>query len=127
MEGRMLGHEKGYELWEELAFYGAAAETWKDVLRLCDMQSRKAQKQLQHLESLLALLDQMPRQNNSSLAEKEDEDAPDLEKLLERIRARFKLTCTALGWDARGENNTSQPKKMAHIKGRTVDIHQLTY
>lgn len=32
MEGRSLGREKGYEIWEELGFYEGFASTWKSYL-----------------------------------------------------------------------------------------------
>lgn len=31
IEGRAMGREKGYEIWEELGFYEGFAQTWKAV------------------------------------------------------------------------------------------------
>lgn len=126
IEGRALGREKGFELWEELSFYRASAQTWKVVL-LRDASTRKTQKLLVHIENLEGLLAQMPTQNDSSVRETDNENAPDLEKLLERIRARFKLTCSMLGWTTRGSTETVMGKKLAQIKGQTVDVDQLKY
>ena len=126
IEGRSLGREKGFELWEELSFYGASARTWRAILQ-SDASTRKAQKQLVNIENLESLLAQMPTRNDSSVLETDDENAPDLEKLLERIRARFKLTCSMLGWSTRGSSEAAPAKKLAQIKGQTVDVDQLKY
>ncbi|WFC93603.1 hypothetical protein MBRA1_000224 [Malassezia brasiliensis] len=105
-EGRLLGREKGFELWEELGYYLGMIHTWRRILEQeRGSGSRKTQKQLQHLGNLESLVQQMPMQNDSSVLHDEhaptsndddDESEPGLQRLLERIRARYKLVSSSL-------------------------------
>lgn len=129
---------------------------WRSVLEqepmryvLCSCVSRKSQKQLQHLSNLEVLIRQMPTRNDSSLLEQEQdpsneqEDAPDLQRLLDRIRARYKLACTSLGLpghiqlqhpsigkaepdDEQKEQEASKPR-YSRVAGQLVDVTQLKY
>ncbi|KAL7415380.1 hypothetical protein BDY24DRAFT_439800 [Mrakia frigida] len=104
-EGRALGKEKAFELWEEVGFYEGMGLFWKDLLEAQAVEGAKESRPLQNLHQLLSLVSLFPTinlsspdapaspssQTNSSSSE------PDLSALLERIRARYKLTCSSLG------------------------------
>lgn len=73
----------------------------------------------------------------SAAAEVDDKD---MATLLERIRARYKLTCSVLGVRPRGANGESPPvdqdeaadfgntgKGMAIVHGRAVDTTKLNF
>lgn len=93
----------------------------------------------------------MPKQNDSSLLEQEkavgdvdDKSGPDLQKLLERIRARHKLACASLGMpsyaqqhnhdmneepinEQNGRAQDAPKSRYSRIGGQYVDISQLKY
>lgn len=94
----------------------------------------------------------MPTQNDSSLLDQPgasndspDKDAPDLQKLLERIRARFKLASSSLGTPGYPPLFSSAPTtsseervetaqddrvlkpRLARVGGQMVDVNQLKY
>lgn len=158
-EGRQLGREKGFDVWVELGYYeGTVAifqrkfqdeQTAGQSLCVCPTNSstRKAQKQAQQLDSLAALLQDMPRKNESARlaedAQDGDSDKPDLAQLMERIRARFRLVCKSLQFDALvpsftaggsaaaassgADDDASTSAKLTKVAGRMIDVQQLTY
>ncbi|WFD17966.1 hypothetical protein MCAP1_000177 [Malassezia caprae] len=97
--------------------------------------SRKSQKQVQQIEQFLQLCEKMPLKNNeNSQSEPIDEETPDLEKLLERIRAKYRLLCKSLGFEEEGsasdgpaamEAASTKAQKLVQIAGQLVDVNQL--
>ena len=109
-EGRELGRQKGFEVWEEVGFYEGTTRFWLEAITRSTpdeaKRTRKQTKQVQHLGALLALIEGFPMANDvipegSAAAEDDDKD---MATLLERIRARYKLTCSVLGVRPRGAN-----------------------
>lgn len=161
IEGRLFGGEKGFELWTELGYYKGVISVFKHALEsqlstklheVHELESvdLKAKKQWQQLASLEALWNQIPQQNDSNNAAAneichDDEDAFDLGKLLERVRARYRLICKTLGFSPQqasgcfSENPDStqsqeQPQlsrpsqsNLVRIAGQLVDPNQLNY
>lgn len=140
LEGRALGREKGFELWTELGYYTGAMHMYQESLkhRPQDGLSRKAQKQTLQIEQFLQLCDKMPLKNNSTgQPGPVDDDIPDLEKLLERIRAKYRLLCKSVGFEGLGpasedaeSTQAVAPLKSPHlvqIAGQLVDVNQLKY
>lgn len=83
------------------------------------------------MELLTSLLQEMPQQNDPSLLEREvGEGEPDLSKLLERIRARFRQLCTSFGMptqsDVDAQVDTNKPA-LSKLGGQWVDVTQLKY
>ncbi|WFC98591.1 hypothetical protein MYAM1_001321 [Malassezia yamatoensis] len=150
-EGRDLGREKGFELWEELGYYMGVVRIWSEWLASEPTSDRKTQKQKQHLTSLQSLLDQMPSWNDSSLLHQDPGPNPsktpidsedteqDLSRLLERIRARFRLLCSSTGMPSytglTTVDNTNPPTtsteapkaSYSRLGGKMVDVNQLQY
>lgn len=169
-EGRELGREKGFELWEEVGFYRGMAEVWRLCLEQADAaghSSRKQSKQIQHLAGLEKLISFFPTTNTSSDpsidlsqpmdldaeageadAEEEPSNDDDLAKLdmltlLEKIRAKYRLTCSVLGvppqrtatlaqiGTASGNDGVDGAKaetsKSVLVAGKLVDPSQLKY
>lgn len=138
LEGRALGREKGFELWTELGYYTGVMQMYQQSLVRYAKEglTRKAQKQTQQIEQFLQLCEQMPLKNNdNSQSEPIDEDAPDLEKLLERIRAKYRLLCKSLGFEegptsgdpATGKVAPAKTQKLVQVAGQLVDVNQLKY
>lgn len=120
-EGRALGQEKAFELWEELGYMEGVANGWLQVVHGQQEQQQEGRPGIKvsarsraNAESLLALIAGFPTLNPSSSAEltdadatkgaagkTEDDEGPDLALLLERCRAKFRLLCAGLGVKAR--------------------------
>ncbi|KDN52958.1 DUF1715-domain-containing protein [Tilletiaria anomala UBC 951] len=127
-EGRALGREKGFDIWGEVGYYEGMAAMWQRLLQDGTSEqdrSRKQNKQMQQIGSLLELIVAFPTRNDAAGGGSQDQ-SPDLGQLLERIRARFKLTASTLGFHpsdgpfAAGADlgpGTSQPQ-LAEIGGR---------
>lgn len=168
-EGRDLGRVKGFELWEEVGFYEGTARTWRRLIECsapADKLSRKAAKQLQHLTALERLIANFPMTNKSLEGDEDtaatatliagdsnasddvqddaaDDDVSDMDMLtlLERIRARYRLTCSVLGIAPRGSLAASastadqdapdsgvQPgSRSVLVGGKVIDPTQLGY
>ncbi|EPQ28051.1 uncharacterized protein PFL1_04378 [Pseudozyma flocculosa PF-1] len=166
-EGRELGRDKGFEAWEEVGFYAGLAQMWRCLIEAsgpADKLSRKQLKQLQHLGALERLTAAFPMHNKPSDAADaggetsadaeaghdldEDLSKLDMLALLERIRARYRLTCSVLGIRPRGSaapaapQSSSEPggssfarggggfqaqSKTVLVAGRMVDPTQLGY
>ncbi|KAH7103439.1 DUF1715-domain-containing protein [Auriculariales sp. MPI-PUGE-AT-0066] len=84
-EGRQLGIAKGFEMWEEIAFYEGFASTWKSFLE-ASAESRG----LQQANALLELITKFPTSNPKH------EDF-DVVKLINQIRSRYKVLCATVG------------------------------
>lgn len=131
LEGLVMGRDKGFEIWEELGYYAGMSHLYERAIKSeqhSGRPSRKTQKQLQNLAHLESLLKAMPRSNDAS---RNDDSLPagddnNLEKVLERIRARYKLVCASLGIPprARGGEAAEQrdPKPL-----QKVSLSNLTY
>jgi flagellar biosynthesis/type III secretory pathway protein FliH len=129
-EGRQLGAEKGFELWQELGQMEAFARTWLQLNTYDEVDiSRKQQKAIQHLQSVLALIDTMPMENDEKV---------DIGATMERIRAKHKMACLALSINSDLSNVTIDKSSSATdsqgatssniiIKGRQVDSSQLHF
>lgn len=123
-EGRAMGREKGVEIWDELGYYLGMCQIWRRALTARtaagETPTRKVQKQLQHLANLEALVRDMPDTNDAEVAQTGDNsDTGDqdnsLEKLLARIRARYRLVCTSLGQPAQA------PHRAGLLSGKLRD------
>ena len=70
MEGRALGREKGFDLWNELGYYKGVISMYKRMIQsqtsTIDDATRKKQRQWQQLESFEALWSLIPQYNDSS-------------------------------------------------------------
>lgn len=108
--------------------------------RASESHTRKAQKQVQQIQQFLQLCEQMPRENNASAEQSYDDaidgERPDLEKLLERIRAKYRLLCKSLGFEERTGSEhldgiegaaPAKAEKFVQIAGQLVDVNQLKY
>lgn len=114
-EGRQLGTEKGFELWMELGTMEGVATTW--LRRLQSATTRKSQKQVQQLLTLLNAISEVPTVNDDKI---------DLGAEMERIRARYKSVCFSLNIrDVREDENTDG--QVATIKGRRVNTANLHF
>jgi len=91
IEGRALGREKGFEMWEELGFYEGFAKVWQ---RICTNRASETDtRSLRHISHLLDLISEFPRVN-PSLGSDVEQDIP---KLFRQIRSRYKALCSTLG------------------------------
>ena len=167
-EGRELGREKGFELWEEVGFYQGMAEVFRECLEQADAEghsSRKQAKQIQHLVGLEKLISFFPMRNTSSDTKidltqsasgaledegnEEDEGESnddelaklDMLTLLEKVRAKYRLTCSVLGippqrtelaqigmGEGGGEDSSkTEERKSVLVAGKLVDPSQLKY
>lgn len=86
IEGRAMGREKGFEIWEELGFYQGFATIWRAIYL---QQNRTDDRAFRHMDQLLALINQFPRNNPP-------EDV-DVAKTFSQIRSRYKVLCATLG------------------------------
>lgn len=126
-EGRQLGTLKGFEVWQEIGYMQGIARFWLQVTSIAST-SRKQTKQVQQLESLLKLIDTVPRENGEEV---------DLFGLMEKIRARYKLVCSSLGvaptqdqLDEQGKKDASasdSSSRLVKINGRSVDPDMLNF
>ncbi|KAK7023835.1 DUF1715-domain-containing protein [Favolaschia claudopus] len=91
IEGRALGREKGFEMWEELAFYEGFARTWQAVYTA---QGRDDDRAAHHIRHLLDLISQFPRVNPSTA---DSASELDILKLSRQIQSRYKALCSTLG------------------------------
>lgn len=170
-EGRELGREKGFELWDEVGFYLGMAQVWRGCLEQADAaghSSRKQSKQIQHLAGLEKLISFFPTTNTSSdpsvdlsqtnpqydamdidadadadvdTANDDDLAKMDMLALLEKIRAKYRLTCSVLGIPSQRaaylaqlgltiDEAQDQPKtesKSVLVAGKLVDPTKLGY
>lgn len=134
-EGRALGREKGFDIWGEVGYYEGMAAMWRRLLLEGTPEqdrSRKQAKQIQQINSLLELIAAFPTRNQSGAGSDSADNAPDLGQMLERIRARYKLTASTLGFQP--PDNASDAARLAaaqprltEIGGRMVDTSQLKY
>ncbi|KAG0216410.1 hypothetical protein BGX28_002880 [Mortierella sp. GBA30] len=85
IEGRVMGCEKGFELSREVGYYAGCAHVWKAIAQVD--QERISEKTLKKINSLLALINSFPRQNQLD---------DDVIALLDRIRGKFKTVASAL-------------------------------
>ncbi|KAJ7756772.1 hypothetical protein DFH07DRAFT_742527 [Mycena maculata] len=91
IEGRALGREKGFEMWEELAFYEGFALTWKAIYI---SQRRDDEFVVHHIRHLLDLISQFPRVNPSA---SDSASELDILKLSRQIQSRYRALCSTLG------------------------------
>jgi hypothetical protein len=126
-EGRQLGTLKGFEVWQEIGYMQGMARFWLQSMSTASI-SRKQTKQVQQLESLLKLIDTIPRENGEEV---------DLFGLMEKLRARYKLVCSSLGLtplqdqlDKQGDKDASASdpsSRLVKINGRSVDPDKLNF
>ncbi|KAF7784957.1 hypothetical protein Agabi119p4_1122 [Agaricus bisporus var. burnettii] len=94
-EGKVLGSEKGYEMWEELAFYQGFATTWQTFL--LQHGSNTDDRILSNIKRLLDLIQEFPKTNPTTNTDKSSDNELDVEKLFSRIRSRYRVLCSSLG------------------------------
>jgi len=94
IEGRALGREKGFEMWEELGFYEGFARTWQAVYA---KRGQEEDRVVHHTKHLLALIAQFPTVNPKAAAAAGESEGLDIEKLQRQIRSRYKALCASLG------------------------------
>ena len=133
-EGRQLGTLKGFEVWEEIGYMEGIARFWLQAVSPSSQNaqtSRKQAKQRQQLESLLELIATVPLDNGENV---------NLFGSLEKIRARFKMTCLSLDIPSgppsaphqnsnpsEGAISAQDAGRMVQIHGRAVDANQLNF
>ncbi|KAJ7273362.1 hypothetical protein C8J57DRAFT_1317647 [Mycena rebaudengoi] len=91
IEGRALGREKGFEMWEELAFYEGFALTWQAIYT---SQGRQDDRAAHHIRHLLDLISQFPRVNPSAA---DSTSELDILKLSRQIQSRYRALCSTVG------------------------------
>ncbi|CAD6571863.1 MAG: hypothetical protein TREMPRED_000408 [Tremellales sp. Tagirdzhanova-0007] len=150
-EGRALGSEKAFEIWEEVGYYEGSAAFWLEIL---DGQGKEA-RALGHANQLLQLISTFPTVNptpsTSSPPSRATDTAhtkagpttPDLATLLAQIRARYRLFSASLGirprliaskdgqtpTDSRDEGDVEQARGLQRVDGpmKGVDTKQLNF
>ncbi|MBN3287656.1 ORAV1 protein, partial [Polyodon spathula] len=85
IEGRSHGSLHGAKIAGEVAFYYGFAFTWKCLLQ--NSTDAKASKRLKTLESLISIIQSFPH---------EDPTYEKLQEDVERVRAKFRQTCSLL-------------------------------
>ncbi|CAD6580644.1 MAG: hypothetical protein CYPHOPRED_001323 [Cyphobasidiales sp. Tagirdzhanova-0007] len=88
-DGRALGQEKGFEIWEEIGYYLGQAKFCEAVARTDPAKQRG----LHHVEQLVALIDRFPSFNDSS----KRQDDQDMELMLQNIRSKYRILCSSFG------------------------------
>ncbi|KAH8090850.1 hypothetical protein HD553DRAFT_330412 [Filobasidium floriforme] len=117
-EGRAIGQEKAFEIWEEVGYIEGIALFWRAVAEKQTSSQAEGGKKVSpraqnHIQTLLNLISTFPTDNptpvpdnssvqpdatmNAGTESLKPQDEPDLAVLLERIRARYKLLCSSLG------------------------------
>ncbi|KAJ6513785.1 DUF1715-domain-containing protein, partial [Mycena vitilis] len=91
IEGRALGREKGFEMWEELAFYDGFARTWQAIFSALGRDDDRAAHHIRHLLDLIA---HFPRVNPSQA---DASSELDILKLSRQIQSRYRALCSTLG------------------------------
>lgn len=127
-EGRQMGTLKGFEVWQEIGYMQGIAKFWLQAISFNpSMKSRKQAKQIQQLETLLKLIETVPRENGEEV---------DLFGLMEKLRARYRLVCSSLGiapsQDLHPETSdkdvsASDSSRLVKINGRSVDPDKLNF
>ncbi|GAA6044356.1 hypothetical protein JCM8097_008404, partial [Rhodosporidiobolus ruineniae] len=112
-EGRELGRDKAWELWEEIGYAEGTARVWGKVL---EKNGKREGRPAQNLDQLLSLVEAFPTSNDSSsLAQPapssptsaylpSDSPAParaadevDIPALLSSLRSKYRTLCGSLG------------------------------
>lgn len=92
---------------------------------------------MQQIDSLLSLVSSFPTRNQSNemASAGQDDEAFDLAQMLERIRARYKLTASTIGFASSEGADDAEPQsrlvgaqpRLTEIGGRLIDLKQLKY
>ncbi|CCO30255.1 hypothetical protein RSOLAG1IB_06104 [Rhizoctonia solani AG-1 IB] len=93
IEGRALGREKGFEMWEELAFYEGFAGIWTRAV--AKPGSGVDERAVRHAEQLMLLISKFPMTNPPVAPQAEPQ--VDIVRLYTQIRSRYKALCSTLG------------------------------
>ncbi|KAF8554357.1 hypothetical protein OG21DRAFT_1398439, partial [Imleria badia] len=97
IEGRALGREKGFEIWEEIGFYERFALIWKAIHAQRGHRDQD-QRAAHHITHLLDLIRRFPTVNPSTAqSHASSEVEVDLSKLQSQIRSLYKALCASLG------------------------------
>lgn len=118
-EGRALGREKGWELWEEVGYYEGVSKLWRAILLAQGKEGGRyarlprsgweaadeERRALANVEQVLLLVDSFPSTNDSTLLDETNTTAAttdiDIPALLTSIRAKYRAACASLGMRAR--------------------------
>ncbi|KAM0751241.1 DUF1715-domain-containing protein [Meredithblackwellia eburnea MCA 4105] len=101
-EGRQLGREHSWQIWEEVGYYEGMAILWKHLLI---SQGKTGTRAFTNIETLLTNINLFPLSNNSSslsstttaTMEEEEPSQPDITELLTSIRTKYRTVCAGLG------------------------------
>nr|CRX79051.1 hypothetical protein ls5930a1_00084 [Leucosporidium scottii] len=98
-EGRALGREKGWEIWEEVGYYQGTAMFWRALLLAQGKENLRA---YANLEQVLLMVDSFPTANDSSSLDNEQPATAsssdvDIPALLTSIRSKYRAACASLG------------------------------
>ncbi|GAA6008340.1 ribosome biosynthesis protein LTO1 [Rhodotorula paludigena] len=103
-EGRELGRDNSWTLWEEIGYIQGMALVWKCILALQGTDSGRA---VQSLDQILALAAAFPTSNDSSsldlsaggsgAADQQSHGGIDIAAHLSTLRTKYRTVCAALG------------------------------
>ncbi|BGP39456.1 hypothetical protein JCM10450v2_003418 [Rhodotorula kratochvilovae] len=100
IEGRELGRDNAWTLWEEIGYYQGVAALWKGILAAQGTTSGRA---VQNLDAILTLSTTFPTSNDSSSLAPSTADDPaasdgiDIAAQLSALRTKYRTACAALG------------------------------
>jgi len=127
IEGRALGVERGYEIWEEVAFYRGFALLWQAVALAGP--DGKESRTTRHAANLLDMISHYPQQNPSHLSSSTIGQATVSPLDMTKIRSKYRALCATLGTTPRMGNAsipTAPTALVAPANEATAGI-QLTY
>ncbi|CAG8640469.1 2412_t:CDS:2 [Ambispora leptoticha] len=104
LEGFVLGSTHGFRLAQEVGFYKGVTETWSRIVSQYSGDSKNKsfnERTIKQLESLHGLIAQFPLENNRNV---------EVHKLLERIRAKYKVVMSLL-------NSSGNLQKFNDVEG----------
>ncbi|GAA6044361.1 hypothetical protein JCM8097_008409, partial [Rhodosporidiobolus ruineniae] len=114
-EGRELGRDKAWELWEEIGYAEGTARFWGKVL---EKNGKREGRPAQNLDQLLSLVEAFPTSNDSSSLAQPAPSSPtssdspsdssmaspaaaadevDIPALLSSLRSKYRTLCGSLG------------------------------
>lgn len=128
MEGRALGREKGFELWEEVGFYKGFALFWSSTSPAPADEKRRSvvepsictqltdtafpSRTVRHAVQLLHLIADFPRHNPSHLVERSQNAEDSLKGFqnsldMTKIRSKYRLLCASLNLPTRSRESAA--------------------
>ncbi|GAA5926112.1 hypothetical protein JCM3775_005209 [Rhodotorula graminis] len=92
IEGRELGRDHAWTLWDEIGYIQGTVLLWKQILAVQGPPSSSS-RAASTLDSLLALVDAFPTHNDSEAAQGD----VDMTAQLSTLRTKYRTACAALG------------------------------